>query len=480
MNKNEYRRAFIMLRAVEPGYGGHVRLEARVLSGSLYFIVTAPEGAGELTALLAGQRNGVYAATPLGTLRRDRRGQLTLARHIDPRDIGGRPLDAYQWVVIATGERGEIVLTGNVNGSRPMDPVALARAVRDRLDTRDGAPRVRAGIPASDLPEPGEILPSPQPVAPAQTSQAAELRETREAAPASAVPAGADVPLTPGRPSTPGIEAATAPIVPEDASHQRQVADATEAGNPTSLIPVSETAGAAEPEDSSDVKIYTISRSRLFAARAAQVKGASGANPAPDAPSEPSRTASGDRPEESSPTAAASLAPAEPLPAHSDDTHATDTCPTIFAEAVPAGASPAIFTVAVPAEPSPAAPQASIAVSAAEAPAPPPVRTAARVLGMDITRPWPGCLEPLRRLFATQAPLEDAPDGEHVYVRATMPEKSGFDACLVGLRTEGGAPVSLRYALPARRSPEPPPGLDGYRWLGDGESGWWVTDTNDF
>ena len=189
---------------------------------------------------------------------------------------------------------------------------------------------------------------------------------------------------------------------------------------------------------------------------------------------------SSDRPGESSPTAAASLTPAELLPAHSDDTHATDTCPTIFAEAVPAEPSPAIFTVAVPAEPSPATPWEPGAVSAVEAPAPPPVRTAARVLGMDITRPWPGCLEPLRRLFATQAPLEDAPDGEHVYVRAPMPEKSGFDRCLVGLRAEGGTPVSLRYALPARRSPEPPPGLDGYRWLGDGESGWWVTDTNDF
>ena len=50
MIRNEYRRAFIMLRAVMPGYGGHVRLERRTLTGSMYFIITAPQGVGELAA----------------------------------------------------------------------------------------------------------------------------------------------------------------------------------------------------------------------------------------------------------------------------------------------------------------------------------------------------------------------------------------------------------------------------------------------
>ena len=44
MSRNEYRRAFIMLRAVQPGYGGHVRLERRTLTGSMYFTITAPPG----------------------------------------------------------------------------------------------------------------------------------------------------------------------------------------------------------------------------------------------------------------------------------------------------------------------------------------------------------------------------------------------------------------------------------------------------
>jgi hypothetical protein len=42
MSKNEYRRAFIMLRPAMTGISGHVRLERRTMTGSMYFIVTAP------------------------------------------------------------------------------------------------------------------------------------------------------------------------------------------------------------------------------------------------------------------------------------------------------------------------------------------------------------------------------------------------------------------------------------------------------
>ena len=79
MIRNEYRRAFIMLRAVMPGYGGHVRLERRTLTGSMFFIITAPQGVSELAAALVGRQNGEYYAAPIGPLSRDRRGQLALA-----------------------------------------------------------------------------------------------------------------------------------------------------------------------------------------------------------------------------------------------------------------------------------------------------------------------------------------------------------------------------------------------------------------
>ena len=40
MVRNDYRRSLIMLRAHEPGYSGHVRLERRVMMGTMNFIVT--------------------------------------------------------------------------------------------------------------------------------------------------------------------------------------------------------------------------------------------------------------------------------------------------------------------------------------------------------------------------------------------------------------------------------------------------------
>ena len=111
MIKNDYRRAFIMLRPAAAGYGGHARLERRTLTGSLYFIVTAPEGAGPLAAALVGRQGGDYYAAVLGEFTRDRRGQLTLAVPFDPRAIDGRPLEAYWWVAVADAASGATVLT---------------------------------------------------------------------------------------------------------------------------------------------------------------------------------------------------------------------------------------------------------------------------------------------------------------------------------------------------------------------------------
>ena len=111
MSKNEYRRAFIMLRPAITGASGHVRLERRTMTGSMYFIVS---GQGEgWRAALVGQRDGACYAAPIGPLVRDRRGQLVLAWTFDPRNIAGRPLEAYAWVaIVATGGPCALALTG--------------------------------------------------------------------------------------------------------------------------------------------------------------------------------------------------------------------------------------------------------------------------------------------------------------------------------------------------------------------------------
>jgi len=119
MADNDYSRSLIMLRSLMQGYSGHARLERRVMMGSIYIVVTSPQGAGELRAALVGQKRGEYFAFPLGTLKRDMRGQAILSVPIDPRDIGGRPLDSYAFITVSDvlNNTCSLVLAGNIAGS---------------------------------------------------------------------------------------------------------------------------------------------------------------------------------------------------------------------------------------------------------------------------------------------------------------------------------------------------------------------------
>ena len=357
MIRNEFRRAFIMLRAAMPGYGGHVRLERRTLTGSMYFIVTAPQGVNELTAALAGQQNGEYYAAPIGALTRDRRGQLALAWQFDPRAIDGRPLEAYAWVVVAaTGGPCAVALTGNVEGARAMDPDALGRAVCALF--APAQPPVQA--PAADLPEP---------------------------------------------------EAAPVPPVDDSAFVAEQtVFEPEPAPEPVPTEP------AAKSDMRGDVRIYTSTRARLRAA--AQ--------------------------------------------------RARESCPT---EPAPAGDPPQ----------SQPAPEESASPSQPDSPDDAQeAQTAAQALGLDITAPWPGEAESLRRLFATQAPRMTLLGDGYTYVAAPLPAGAGYDESLVGLKAEDGRITAIRYALGGRRAPEPPAGLEGYRWVPIlGDAGYWVLDVTD-
>lgn len=103
-------------------------------------------------------------------------------------------------------------------------------------------------------------------------------------------------------------------------------------------------------------------------------------------------------------------------------------------------------------------------------------QSAGEVLGLDTTLPWPQSIESMRTLFQEKMPMENPPDEEFTYIAAPMPEESGFAFCAVGLRVENGVPVSVRYALPASWSDEPPAGLEEYSWVGDQNQGWWVTE----
>ncbi len=440
MNRNEYRRAFIMLRAAAQGYGGHVRLERRTLTGSMYFIVSAPEGAGPLRAALAGQRDGQYYATPLGTLSRDRRGQVTLAWQFDPRGIDGRPLEAYAWVAVAqTGDACRVVLTGNVEGSRDLDPVQLERAVCALFAPEEA--------PAADLPE--------------RAAEAPAATEETAAPPAQAEETQSDIKIYTGSRARPvtrtptgdaGIgEAAGAAPAPGGSGASDAAAEPTPAGD---RVPPSGTAGPASGE----------------------VRATAAAEPTPAGDRVPPSGTAGPASGEVRATAATEPTPARDRvpPSGTAEPASGEVRATVAAEPTPAGDRvPPSGT----AEPASGEVRATVAGAPTAAPAEPAApRTAAQALGLDITRPWPAPAEPLRRLFATQAPAQAAPDGEYVYVVAPMPTSSGYAGSLAGLRAEGGRITGLRYALPARYAPQPPAGLEDYRWLGTGGEGWWVLD----
>jgi len=123
MQRNEYRRALIMLRSLMGGYSGHARIEIRTLTGSLNIRATVPAGTQSVRAALVGKRSALYYAYPLGNLRRDMRGQAVLSVNFDPRDVGGRTLDAYSLLALVAINDGvcELVLAGNLNGSCEQD-----------------------------------------------------------------------------------------------------------------------------------------------------------------------------------------------------------------------------------------------------------------------------------------------------------------------------------------------------------------------
>lgn len=101
-------------------------------------------------------------------------------------------------------------------------------------------------------------------------------------------------------------------------------------------------------------------------------------------------------------------------------------------------------------------------------------RTAGEILGIDMNLPWPASIEPVRSLFRVSVPMDNPPDGDYTYIAAAMPPDSGYAYSVVGVRVQDGAPVSVRYGLPAAWSEQTPAGLEDYSWVGDQNRGYWM------
>ena len=58
LNRNDYRRALLMLRSLKTGVSGYVRLERRTLMGTLQFTVNGAPVGTDLYAILLHRTNG--------------------------------------------------------------------------------------------------------------------------------------------------------------------------------------------------------------------------------------------------------------------------------------------------------------------------------------------------------------------------------------------------------------------------------------
>ncbi len=141
MIRNDYRRALIMLRSLLNGYAGHARIEVRTLAGTLSALASIPQGERSVYAALVGSHKGKYFAAPLGAFRRDMRGQGVMTATFDPRDVGGRPLEAYDLLTLVevANDKRDIAMVGNLNGSVDVD-WGKARDAACALYRTDAAP----------------------------------------------------------------------------------------------------------------------------------------------------------------------------------------------------------------------------------------------------------------------------------------------------------------------------------------------------
>jgi hypothetical protein len=151
MIRNDYRRALILLRSAVKGMNGHVRLERRTLTGSMRFMVTGAGSSDNLRALLLRKGRDGWAASAMGSLHVDNRGQAGLTYSFDPRNIDGHALEDYPVVaVVRLGKTGaaEPVMNGFVNGTTEVDwtqAMAAARAMyrHSGQDASETSPEVR-------------------------------------------------------------------------------------------------------------------------------------------------------------------------------------------------------------------------------------------------------------------------------------------------------------------------------------------------
>lgn len=504
MIRNDYRRALIMLRGLEKGYSGHMRLERRTLRGSMQFSITAPNG-GELRAAIIARKPGTYAAEDLGALGRDGRGQAGLNATIDPRNILGNDLDECPLVAVALVAPPEVrvVLTGNLNGSCEIDWARLKDAVSQLYAGSASSPQPnvsRTGTVAQSVAEeaPSSLEADAKTAAEEAPAQETVPESTSQATQEEAAQPNAELQGTMPVPeadaledTTPSVpQAETEPIVSapqENAAQDLPASDGQAAATgPYVCPPTCEQQESAAQEAASSavrIEVRTLAVPLTEAERQSLQKNAAEApeeaQPAPVPTGElavPLEEGDADFAEQENDLTAEeqmaaglwSTSPAEEeLPA---------------AEEVPAADGAGANGMALdPADsngedgygPYPEELYLNSIEGMQEAADGDKSVVDGPSLNFDAT--WPELAADLKTLFWEGERIQPFDAEGFLFVRAPLPPESGYADCAVGVKPEGGIPAVIVYALKGAPATEPPPGLEGYVWREGENAGYWTT-----
>ncbi len=428
MNRNDYRRALIMLRSLKTGVSGYVRLERRTLMGTLQFTVNGVQDGSRLYAALLYEKGGSWSGVRLAEFGSPRSGQTGLVWKFDPRNIEGRTLEQYRLAAVVEIRNGicDLILSGNLNGSTEVD-WAMVREAACRLFS----PVRISGAPIPPIAEREE--PNPEPPVGDQPQILPELGEETPAYPGtddSAAPSGSscgcheessDSLDSPAGQQASMAEVSAEPTVPEDAPSSDSIAR----GEPdTAHGPEAADSPSPDetdlPADADDLDIP-----------------AQSSDPVPDELDAPA-VETGDPDETDIPAAG----PSSDSPYNTPARRALyESSPTVLSDDEPDDFTPA----------------------------------GSRLSLSDPEAPWPECIRSLQSLFfSSEADSSLDMDG-YVFIRLPLPEETGVSTCLAGISCSGGVPSAVCYAIPASApSAEPPAGLEDYVWQSGGLHGYWT------
>ncbi len=440
MLRNDYRRALIMMRSLRTGIAGYVRLERRTLIGTMQFTVTGAREDELLYALLLYQVNGLWYAQPIGQLGPARYGQSGLVYRFDPRSIEGRALEDYTLVAVASLENGvcDLVLAGFLNGTQEVDWPQVRQAVCQSLATTSTSdrPLVDQGAPVPPI-----RVPDCCPARPDNGAVTLPLENNEYPVQDSADNGAVTLPLT---------EDSESPVTDGGTANAQD--GESESAESTAAVPTF----SSEPRtvnEAAESKAQSQTNTAPQSDSSEETRG--GASQSADEQTQPGTEA-----QDSAASQPDGQAQAESSASESTDSakNADSASPDVFDTPAQDSARPDAFDTPA---------RLNIGESCENG-------CAAAELDTDSDNPWPACIEPLRMLYRTRASCRPFDAEGFVLIKAPIAPETGLDHCIAGLSCAGGKPDRVLYGIPARYTPEPPPGLEGYAWRGDTGSGYWV------